>query len=120
VLHRTIYRHWVPGYAILLGLVQRRSRALSLGDFVSSIWTKSAFKKSMAVLGSSVVLVVGFDYVTYAATGSSLLLGLHNTEGTPTYITNTGAGSPLALIARSTIYAPFATNAKGMVTNLNS
>ena len=87
---------------------------------MSSDWKKSTLKKSLAVLGSSAVLVMGFDYVTYAATGSSLILGLHNTEGTPTFITNTGTGAPLALVARSTIYPPFATNAKGLVVNLNA
>ena len=77
-------------------------------------------KRSLAVLGSSVVLVVGFDYVTYAATGSSLILGVHNVATSPTFITNNGAGAPLVLVAHSAGYPPFATNARGMVVNLNA
>ena len=72
------------------------------------------------MLGSSVVLVIGFDYVTYAATGSSLILGVHNVETTQTTITNNGAGAPLALMAHSAGYPPFTTNARGLVVNLNA
>ena len=53
-----------------------------------------------AALGVAAVLVVGFDYVTYAATGSSLLLGKVNRAGGTTTLVNNHKGATLKLIAR--------------------
>ena len=81
------------------------------------------WKKSLAVLGSSVVLVIGFDYVTYAATGSSLLLGKSNNAGATTTIGNSGLGPVLSLqvpTSKAATTAPIKTNAKGLVANFNS
>jgi len=74
----------------------------------------------LATVGAATMLVVGFDYVTYAATGQSLLLGRSNSANRTTSVTNTGSGPALSLVTRSSATAPFATNAKGKVVNLNA
>lgn len=74
----------------------------------------------LATIGAATVLVVGFDAVTYAATGSSLILGKANTAGATTTISNTGAGAALALKTKSSASAPIVTNGKGLVKNLNA
>jgi hypothetical protein len=73
-----------------------------------------------AAIGTATVLVVGFDAATYAATGSSLILGKANTAGATTTITNTGAGAALTLNTKSSVSAPIVTNGKGLVKNLNA
>jgi hypothetical protein len=51
-------------------------------------------------LGVAALLVVGFDFVTYATTGSSLLLGKVNRAGDTTTLVNNHNGAALKLIAR--------------------
>ena len=85
-----------------------------------SVLRSSTLKRVGAVVGTAGAIVLGFNYATYAATGSSLILGVRNVATTPTWITNNGAGAPLALVAHSAAYPPFITNARGMVANLNS
>jgi hypothetical protein len=72
----------------------------------------------LAVLGAATVLVVGFDAVTYAATGSSLILGRVNQSAAVTTVQNTGRGATLNLVTSSSAYPPITTNAKGLVPNL--
>jgi hypothetical protein len=79
---------------------------------------RARVERGLAVVGVAALLVVGFDAVTYAATGSSLLLGRVNKAGTVTTVANTGNGAALALVTRSPAYPPFTTNAKGLVPNL--
>jgi len=76
--------------------------------------------RSLATVGAAAILVVGFDYATYAATGSSLLMGRTNSASKVTIIKNTGAGSAVSLLTKSAASAPFTTNAKGRVVNLNA
>ena len=85
-----------------------------------SVMGNSTLKRVGAVVGTAGAIVLGFNYATYAATGSSLILGVRNVATTPTWITNNGAGAPLVLVAHTAAYPPFATNARGMVANLNS
>lgn len=73
-----------------------------------------------AAIGAASVLVLGFDAATYAATGSSLILGKANSAGATTTITNTGAGAAVALNVKSSTSAPITTNGKGLVKNLNA
>ena len=54
---------------------------------------KSVARSGLAVLGSAVVLVIGANYVTYAADGSSIFLGVQNVETNTTTITDAGTGS---------------------------
>ena len=70
------------------------------------------------MVGAAAVLVVGFDAVTFAATGSSLLLGRVNQASSVTAIQNTGTGAALNLVTKSIASPPFTTNARGQVPNL--
>jgi hypothetical protein len=79
---------------------------------------RARFERILAVVGAAALLVVGFDSVTYAATGSSLLLGRVNQAGGVTTVKNTSAGAALSLLTRSSASAPFTTNARGLVTGL--
>ena len=76
------------------------------------------FTKVVAGIGLGAVVILGFDGVTYAATGSSLILGRVNKTVATTTIQNTKNGPALALVTRTTAYPPFTTNAKGLVKNL--
>jgi hypothetical protein len=75
-------------------------------------------ERALAVVGAAAVLVLGFDGITYAATGSSLILGHANTASGVTTIQNTGNGPALSLLTKATTSAPFSTNATGRVGNL--
>ena len=77
-------------------------------------------ERALAVFGAATLLVVGFDAVTYAATGSSLILGHANKTSTVTTVQNTGKGAALSLLTKSPASPPFTTNAKGRVVNLNA
>jgi hypothetical protein len=81
---------------------------------------KKATSRALAVVGAAAVLVVGFDAATYAATGSSLLMGRINTANKTTVVKNTGSGPAMSLLTKSAASAPFKTNAKGRVANLNA
>jgi hypothetical protein len=65
-----------------------------------------------------VLLFAGTDAVTYAATGSSLVLGKINAANATTTIQNTGTTPALKLLTKSTATAPLVVNGKGKVTNL--
>jgi hypothetical protein len=75
-------------------------------------------ERALAVTGAVLLLALGANAVSYAATGSALLLGKANTAGTTTTVTNTGAGAALRLVTKSAATAPFTTNSKGLVGNL--
>jgi len=79
---------------------------------------KIALRRVGLTLASASLLVVGFDYVTYAATGSSLLLGHSNAATATTTLKNTGAGAALSLQVKSPATAPLVTNGSGLVKNL--
>jgi hypothetical protein len=81
---------------------------------------RSTAGRATLVIGAALILVLGFDYVTFAATGSSLIIGHLNRAGHTTTIQNTGAGPALSLKTKSGASAPFAVNGKGKVTNLNA
>ena len=67
-----------------------------------------------AVIGAATVLVVGFDSVTYAATGNSLILGRANNASTQTVIARTTVGPVLGLTVKNPTSAPLKTNGKGV------
>ena len=66
------------------------------------------------------LLVLGFDYATFAATGDSLILGKSNKATKTTKIQRTTAGPVVTLRAKKAGNPPFATNGKGKVKNLNA
>jgi hypothetical protein len=75
-------------------------------------------QKALAVIGAGVLLFAATDAATYAATGSSLVLGKINQANAVTTIQNTGTGNALRLLTKSTATAPLVVNGKGKVTNL--
>jgi hypothetical protein len=81
---------------------------------------KRSIERVLSTIGAATVLVVGLNAISYAATGSTFLLGGTNTAKKVTTIKNTGPGAVLNLQAKSSAYAPFTTNGKGLVGNLNS
>jgi hypothetical protein len=81
---------------------------------------RSLITRVLAVVGVVALLAVSVDYVSYATTGKSLLLGKANSANKTTSIANTGTGPALTLTTKSSASAPFATNAKGKVANLNA
>ena len=74
--------------------------------------------RSLTAVGIAAVLVVGVGGFAYGATGGSFLLGKSNKAGVSTSLTNTGSGVALKLFTKSSLSAPFSTNAKGKVVNL--
>jgi hypothetical protein len=75
-------------------------------------------QKALAVIGAGVLLFAATDAATFAATGSSLVLGKINQANTVTTIQNTGTGNALRLLTKSTATAPLVVNGKGKVVNL--
>jgi hypothetical protein len=75
-------------------------------------------QKALAVIGAGVLLFAATDAITYAATGSSLVLGKINAANATTTIQNTGTTPALKLLTASNLTAPMAVNGKGKVTNL--
>jgi hypothetical protein len=59
------------------------------------VWTRTGI-----VIGAAALVATGFDSVTYAATGSSLLLGKVNRATDTTTLVNTHKGAALKLVAR--------------------
>ncbi|MEI8239933.1 MAG: hypothetical protein WCI22_10965, partial [Actinomycetota bacterium] len=75
-------------------------------------------QKAFAVIGAGVLLFAAADAVTYAATGSSLVLGKINAANATTTIQNTGTTPALKLLTKSAATPPMAVNGKGKVANL--
>lgn len=73
-----------------------------------------------AALIVALVLVTCADYVSFAATGSSLILGHGNSANKITGLSRTTSGPALNLHTSTTSSAPFSTNATGKVANLNA
>jgi hypothetical protein len=58
------------------------------------------------------------DALTFAATGSSLIMGRINAANAPTTIQNTASGAAIRLTTHASADSPILTNGKGKVTNL--
>jgi len=68
----------------------------------------------------AVMLVVGIDYVSFAATGGHALLGTINKANKTTTFKRTTAGAPVTLTTKTSTSPPLATNGRGKVANLNA
>jgi hypothetical protein len=75
-------------------------------------------QKALAVIGAGMLLFAASDAVTYAATGSSLVLGKINAANATTTIQNTGTTPALKLLTKSSATPPLVVNGKGKVANL--
>ncbi|HVX55919.1 hypothetical protein [Nocardioides sp.] len=74
----------------------------------------------LIVAAAVAALVLGSDYVSYAATGKSLLLGKLNRSPKATALARTKAGPVLDLRTKSGSDAPLRTNGTGLVQNLDA
>ena len=81
---------------------------------------KRSAERIAAVVGAAALLAVGVDALSVAATGNGVVLGHVNSANKTTTIKNTGSGAPLNLVTKKSTQAPFTTNAKGLVKNLNA
>jgi len=68
----------------------------------------------------TLMLVVSADYVAFAATGKSLLLGKTNSANKVTTVKRTTPGPAMKFQVKKPNTAPFATNGKKRVKNLNA
>jgi len=76
--------------------------------------------RTLPVLLAALVVVGGLNVAAYAATGGNFILGHINKAGQASTLQRTTAGPPLLLKTKLGGNAPFATNGKGKVTNLNA
>jgi hypothetical protein len=78
----------------------------------------------LKTLGSALlvaaVLVMGIDYVSFAATGQALILGNVNHAGSVTTLDRRTNGPALKLKTNNNAAAPFVTNGLGKVAHLNA
>lgn len=77
-------------------------------------------KTLVSALVVAAVLLVCTDYVAFAATGKSLLLGKLNHAAAVTTIDRTTNGPALKLTTNNGASAPIVTNGHGRVANLNA
>ncbi|MFZ2013570.1 MAG: hypothetical protein WAV00_07090 [Nocardioides sp.] len=80
--------------------------------------------RRLKTLGSALlvaaVLVMGANYVAYAATGHAFILGKTNKADKVTTLARTTNGTVLKLTTKNSGAAPLVTNGRGKVTNLNA
>lgn len=81
---------------------------------------RSLLERGLAAVGAAALLIVGFDGVTYAATGNSLLLGKWNMAGATTVVSNTGSGAALDLRVSSPGTPPLTVNSSAVVPQLHA
>lgn len=77
-------------------------------------------KSVLSALAIGLVLIMGLDYVSYAATGQALILGQLNKSGATTTVQNTGTGPAATFKVKNTTGAPIAVNGTGKVAKLNA
>src|SRR5687768_14784111 len=76
-------------------------------------------KSVLSTLAVGLMLVVGIDYVSYAATGKSMVLGKANEASKVTALKRTTPGPALKLTVKPGS-APLAVNSTGKVAKLNA
>ena len=77
-------------------------------------------KTALTVLGAVTVLLLAGNTLAHAATGKPFLLGGSNSAGKQSTLTRTTIGPVLGLRVKSPASAPFTTNGRGKVANLNA
>lgn len=81
--------------------------------------TRKTLRSVGATIGATAMLVIGIDYVTFAATGDSLMLGRGNSASTLTSIVRSTDGGVLSLKAQPGSPA-LNVNTKNRIANLNA
>ncbi len=74
----------------------------------------------VAAVAVALLIATSVDYVAYATTGRSLILGQLNVADTTTAVKNTGSGPAMTFKVKRKTAAPFAVNASGRVIRLNA
>jgi hypothetical protein len=106
-----------PGYFGHFGQRYSAARTVDAGG----VMNQDSLSRKVATVAVAVLATVTVsDVLTYAATGSSLVLGKLNTAKTTTIVQNTGTAPALKLVTKSSATAPMIVNGKGKVTNLYS
>ncbi len=77
-------------------------------------------KSLVSAAAIAMMLVVSVDYLAFAATGQSLLLGRSNSANKATAITRTTSGPALQLNVKNGTGAPMKVNSKGRIGKLNA
>ncbi len=77
-------------------------------------------KNLLVVALGGLLIVTSLDYLAFAATGKSVLLGKKNTTAKVTTIKRTVEGPVLKLKSATSTSPPLVVNGRGRVTNLNS
>ncbi len=78
-------------------------------------------QSALTATALAALLVLGTDYLSFAATGGSFLLGKSNTAGATTTLTNNGAGPVLSLrTSKPTSRPPLGVNSSVKVAKLNA
>lgn len=77
------------------------------------------FKSAVSALGIAMALVIGLDYLAFAATGGSFLLGKSNSASTTTSLSRTTNGPTLVLNSKAG-QPPLKVNRKVKAVNLNA
>lgn len=76
------------------------------------------FKSVLSALGIACALIIGFDYVSFAATGQSALLGKVNKANKATTFERTTSGPAVSFVTKAG-KQPFSVNRQAKVVNLN-
>jgi hypothetical protein len=79
-----------------------------------------SWKGALATVAASAMLVVGVDYVTFAANGDSLILGHLNAANDTTVLTKHGPGPALRLNSAGPGSPALAVDSKAKVAKLNA
>ncbi len=77
-------------------------------------------KSAVSALTIGFLLVISLDYLAFASTGQSLILGKSNSANKATTLTRTTSGPALDLKVKNGVGAPIKVNTKGRVGNFNA
>lgn len=78
------------------------------------------FKTLLTVIGAVTILVLAGNTIALATTGHAFILGQANSAARISKLTRTTSGAALNLTTKKSTNAPFSTNARGKVANLNA
>lgn len=77
-------------------------------------------KSVVSAAAIALMLVVSVDYLAFAATGQSMILGKSNSANKATTVTRTTSGPAMQLNVKNGKGAPFKVNSKGRIGKLNA
>jgi hypothetical protein len=78
------------------------------------------FKTAVSALTIGFLLVMSIDYMAFAATGKSMILGKANSANKVTKLTRTTSGPAMEFKVKNGVGAPIKVNSKGRIGKLNA